>query len=94
MPSVFIKHRNKDFDKWKVAFDAHQPAREAAGATGHSLHRDPQDPHVTVLVLHVKDLGKARDFATSDDLRKVMQDAGVEGPPEIWFVEDVEEKKY
>jgi len=94
MPSVFIRHRATDFDKWKKAFDEHQPAREAAGVTGHSLHRDASDPHVTVLALRVKDLAKAHEFATSDELRETMMRAGVEGPPEIWFTEDVEEKKY
>ena len=94
MPSVFVKHRNSDFDKWKAVFDSNEPARRAAGVTGHSLHRDADDPDVTIVALRVKDLAKAREFATSDELREVMKRAGAEGPPEMWFTEDIEEKKY
>lgn len=94
MASVFIKHRCSDFARWKVVFDEHQPARAAATVTGHSLHRDATDPNVTILALRVKDLKKAQEFAASDDLKEAMKNAGVEGPPEIWFAEDVEEKTY
>lgn len=94
MASMFVKHRVADYGKWKPVFDQHESARKEYGFTGHSLHRDPDDPNVLVIALRVADVKRAREFAQSETLRSAMQRAGVEGPPDIWFGEDVEEKKY
>lgn len=94
MASMFIRHRVADFAKWKVVFDEHEPLRREHGATGHSLHRDVDDPNVVIVAFRVKDLNRAKEFASSDNLRSAMERAGVQGPPEIWFAEDVEEKHY
>ncbi|MBI1885047.1 MAG: cyclase [Chloroflexi bacterium] len=91
---MFVKHRVADYGKWKPVFDQHESARKEYGFTGHSLHRDPDDPNVLVIALRVADVKRAREFAQSETLRSAMQRAGVEGPPDIWFGEDVEEKKY
>ena len=94
MASMFIKHRVADFDAWKPAFDEHEATRRETSVTGHSVHRDVDDPNVVIIAFRVADLARARAFAESDDLRDIMQKAGVEGPPEITFAEDVEEKTY
>ncbi len=94
MASMFVRHRVADYEKWKTVFDEHEPARAAAGATAHSLHRDADDPNVLIIALRVADIARAKAFAGSDDLRAAMERAGVEGPPEFWFAEDVEDKSY
>lgn len=94
MASMFIRHRVADYAKWKPMFDEHEVARIAATLTGHSLHRDSDDPNVIIIALRASDLNRAKQFAASDDLRSTMERAGVEGPPEIWFAEDLEEKRY
>ncbi len=94
MASMFIKHRVADYAKWKPAFDEHEATRREYGATGHSLHRDADDPNVIIIAFRVSDLNRAREFAASDELRSAMEQAGVLGPPEIWFADDVEEKRY
>ncbi len=94
MPSMFIKHGVADYAKWKSAFDEHEAMRRENGTTGHSLHRDADDPNVIIAVLRVSDLNRAKEFASSEELRSTMERAGVQGPPEIWFADDVEEKRY
>jgi len=94
MASMFIKHRVADFDAWKKVFDEHEATRRESTVTGHSVHRDTDDPNVVTLAFRVTDLARAKDFATSDNLREIMQRAGVEGPPDIWYTEDVEDKTY
>jgi hypothetical protein len=94
MASMFIKHRVADYGKWKPAFDEHETARRQAGATGHSLHRSTDDPNVVTATFHVDDVARAREFVASPDLRAVMERAGVQGQPEIWITEDVEDKHY
>ena len=94
MSSILIRHRVGDFAKWKRAFDEHETARRGAGITAHSLYREADDPSVVTITFKVEDLDRAKEFASSDDLRSTMERAGVQGPPEIWFAESVEEKRY
>lgn len=94
MASVFVRHRVADFGKWKPGFDEHEAVRREAGITSHSLHRDADDPNVIVIAFRVKDIARAKEFAQSPDLRETMTRLGVQGPPEFWFTEDVEDKTY
>ena len=94
MASMFIKHRVADYAKWKTVFDEHEAMRIEYGTVGHSLHRDADDPNVIVIAFRVSDLNRAKAFAGSEELRSAMERAGVLGLPEIWFAEDVEEKRY
>ena len=94
MASMFVKHRVADFGRWKPVFDQHEPTRREGGVTAHSLHRDADDPNVIIIAFRVNDIARAREFASSSDLREALQRAGVQGPPEFWFAEDVEDKSY
>ena len=94
MASMFIKHRVADYARWKPVFDEHEPLRIEYGTVGHSLHRDADDPNVIIIAFRVNDLNRAKEFAGSEELRAAMERAGVLGPPEIWFADDVEEKRY
>lgn len=94
MASVFVRSRVADFAKWKSIFDQHEAARRENGVTAHSVHRDASDPNVVIVAVRVTDLARARAFMNSDSLRSAMAQAGVQGAPEIWFTEDVEDKRY
>ena len=94
MASMFIKLRVADYAKWKAVFDENEAVRTANGITAHSLHRDADDPNVIIVAFRVSDLNRAKEFAASDELRSTMERAGVQGPPETWFADDVEEKRY
>jgi len=91
---MFVKLRVADFAAWKPVFDELEPTRRQAGFTAHSLHRDAEDPNVIIIAYRVGDIAHAREYASSQDLRQAMQRAGVQGPPEFWFAEDVEDKTY
>ena len=90
MPYVLIHHKVQDYAAWKSAFDEHSGARQAAGSKGGSLMRDADDPNELTVVLEWDDLDKARQFTSSDDLRQTMEQAGVIGPPDIHFLEQIE----
>ena len=91
---MFVKIRVADFAAWKPVFDELEPTRRQAGFTAHSLHRDAEDPNVIIIAYRVGDIARAREYASSQDLRQAMQRAGVQGPPEFWFADDVEDKTY
>jgi hypothetical protein len=94
MASAFVLLHVADYEKWKSAFDSVQATRQAASVTGHSVHRDPDDPNTVIIALRTRDLAATRAFAESDDLRRIMRDAGVDAPPTFWFGDDIEEKTY
>ena len=91
---MFVRHRVADYARWKPVFDEHEAARREHGMMAHSLHRDADDPNVIIIALRVRDVRRAKEFAASESLRSAMERAGVQGPPDIWFAEDIEDKRY
>src|SRR6516164_7020378 len=88
MVHVLVRHKVGDYTRWKEAFDAHFNQRMSAGETGFRLFQSVDDPRDVTLLLDWDTLEHARRFMTSDDLRATMQGAGVQGTPEVYFVED------
>ncbi len=92
--TMFVKHKVGDFKTWKPVYDELGQVRKQSGVTAASVHRDPRDPHTVIVVHQFKDLDAATKFATSPDLKSGMTKAGVDGPPEFWFSEDIEHTQY
>lgn len=90
MPYVLVRHKVKDYGKWKPRFDEHGATREASGFRGHHLFRNADDPHELVILFEVDDLERARQFGQSEDLRQAMQRAGVSDQPDIYLLDEVE----
>jgi len=89
--AVLIQHPVADFDTWYAAFQTHEGARRANGIVGHHINRAEDDPNLVTLYLAVADLEKARAFASSDEVKAIMQGGGVTAPPEITWVTPVRE---
>lgn len=87
MPYLLVRHKVRDFQTWKSAYDAHLPAREAAGLRELYLLRNIEDATEVVLWFEAEDLRKAQAFAQSADLRQAMTRAGVVDPPDLSFWE-------
>jgi quinol monooxygenase YgiN len=90
MVTMFARHKVNDYGTWKSAYDQFAATRQKKGVTGASVHRDVEDPSIIIVTHQFKDLGAARAFASSEDLKSTMAKAGVAGPPEFWFAEDIE----
>jgi hypothetical protein len=83
---VMVTHHVKDFDAWKKAYDADSSRRTGAGLIQRGMTRGIDDPNMVGLLFAVTDLAKAKAAMTSPDMKKVMEAAGVDGPPTItWF---------
>jgi hypothetical protein len=83
MAYLLVRHKVRDFAKWKRAYDAHQSVRRKTGLRQKALLRSVRNPKDVVLLFQAGDLKKAKAFASSRQLRKVMKEAGVVGKPEI-----------
>jgi hypothetical protein len=92
--ALIVRHRVADFEAWKAAFDSMEGIRRSHGWISAIVYRDATDPSVVTIVNRVRDLDGAKRYGASPELREGMQRAGVQGPPEIFFVDEVEERAY
>ena len=83
---LLIRHKIRDFSEWKRGYDAHLPKRTAAGLTEKHLLRGASDASEVILLFQAEDLGRAKAFAESPDLRQTMQNVGVLDKPDIYFL--------
>jgi heme-degrading monooxygenase HmoA len=88
MPLLLIRHKITNYGAWKPVFDEHGMTRRANGSQGGRIFRCADDPYEVVILLEWDNLERARLFADSDDLREVMDRAGVTDRPDFWFLAD------
>lgn len=86
LAGAIIRHEVGDYAAWKRAFDGHADTRAKAGIIGHAVNRSTHNPNVVVVYLQAESLEPLRAFASSPDVKQVMQAAGVVGAPEVMFV--------
>lgn len=83
---IFITHKVKDFDAWVKVYDGEGKATRAAqGMVDRVLARGVDDPNIVHIVFAITDMAKAKAAIGSEDKKKLMMSAGVEGKPEILF---------
>ncbi len=82
---MMIRSKVKDWDAWKKSFDSHKQVRMDAGLTDRVISYTIGDNHNVTLVFAVADMDKANAFLNSKELKDRMAEAGVEGPPGIFF---------
>lgn len=87
MPYVLIRHTIDDYTSWRSAFDGHASARGAAGCLGGRLFHVADDRTEVVVLFEWDSLKNARTFADSAALDEWMYHSGVEGRPEVTFLE-------
>jgi hypothetical protein len=85
-----VKHTVADYAGWKLVFDANGANRQASGSRGGQVFRSADDRNEVVL-LFAWDLQKARQFSRGEEFRAKMQGAGILGPPEFTFLEEIEQ---
>jgi hypothetical protein len=52
------------------------------------LFQDIDDPNMVTLLFETDDLEKTKDFGDSDDLVEAMQESGVVGEPNLYYLTD------
>lgn len=81
---LMVMHHVKDFESWLKAFDAEGPAvRSSNGMIDRGLARGIVDSNMVYIVFAVSDMAKAKARGASPELKKIMADAGVDGPVTI-----------
>ena len=86
MALMIVRHKVKDFGAWKPAFDGHRPLQTGAGLLNPRVFRSADDPNEVVILFDVQDIGKAKQFGSSPELKSAMTAAGVVDKPDIHFL--------
>jgi hypothetical protein len=89
MPHTLVRITIGDFAQWKAVFEEGAALRKAYGSKGLTAYRNSEKPNEVVIVAEYEDLDKARQMFQSAELREIMQRAGVSGPPEVSFLDEV-----
>ena len=85
MVRLFIRHTVADFRAWRKGYDEFDEKRRSMGVTGDAVYRSIDNPN-DVTVSHDFDTEQsARDVLSSEELKTAMDNAGVQGKPEIWI---------
>ena len=83
---VIVTHKVANFAKWLPAYEGHDSARLANGLHKYVIGRGVTDTNMILIAMKADDISKAKAFAKSPDLKKVMQQAGVTGAPMMSFI--------
>jgi hypothetical protein len=86
---MIVRHKVKDYAKWRPLFDGHVAAQKAAGLSHPRVMRSADDKNEIVVILDDMDTKKAKEFATPPDLKATMMKAGVADQPTIYFLETI-----
>jgi heme-degrading monooxygenase HmoA len=88
MATMLIQHQVKDFAAWKKVYDSAADLRASNGELSDQIYRDASDPNKVTLIFKWNSLANAQKWAHSPELKAAMEKAGVEGPPNVYFLNE------
>ena len=93
MVTVFIRHKVKNYAKWKKTFDAFAPTRKAGGELAYSIGNLPGKANHLCLHFQWKSAADAAKFLKSKELKAAMKDSGVTEKPDVFIIEEKDKGK-
>ena len=85
MATLFVRHNVKDYTAWREAYDAFDGERRAMGVTSYGVYQLDGNPNDVTFYHEFATMDSAAAFAASPRLREVMQAAGADSQPDIWY---------
>ncbi len=86
MVRMFARHQVTDYEAWRKVYDAFD--REALGVRQHAVYQGVADANDVTVWHDFDDRATAEAFASSEDLKAAMAEAGVVSSPNIWITEE------
>jgi hypothetical protein len=86
MVRLLVRNNVDNYEAWRKVYDEFDAERGPMGVTGDAVFQSIDNPN-DVTIWHDFDTAEAaRAFASSNELRNAMQQAGVQGEPQTWLV--------
>ena len=83
---MIVRHKVRDFKKWKSVYDADRSKRVEAGLSEKQLLHGADNPNEVVLLFEANDLKRAKEFGSSAGLNQKMEEGGVIDKPTMYFL--------
>ncbi len=88
-----IYHKVKDYGVWKKAFDDFLPQREKNGELSYEIGVLEDDPNTVYVFNTWKSHGHYKKFKEDQELKEIMNEAGVTEPPKFLLLNKLEGTK-
>jgi hypothetical protein len=83
---MYVRHDVADYAAWRKVYDGFETERRGLGVTGDAVYQAVDSGNDVTVWHDFKSIESAKAFASSVQLKTAMTNAGVKGPPQIWFV--------
>ena len=88
MASMLVQHQVKDYAQWKKVYDSVKDLRTSNGELTDQIYHDASDPNKLTILFKWDSMENAQKYANSPELKAAMEKAGVEGRPNIFFLNE------
>jgi len=89
MTHVLVRFTVEDLAKWKPVFEEAAALRKSFGSMGVRAFSKADSPNEVMILAEYEDREKASQMFQSQEFRDATQRAGVKGPPEVSFLDEV-----
>lgn len=89
MIHVLVRFTVEDLAKWKPVFEEAATLRKNFGSMGVRAFSKAGSPNEVVILGEYADKDKAMQMFQSQEFREATARAGVKGPPEVTFLDEV-----
>lgn len=86
---VLVRFSVEDLAKWKAVFEEAAGLRKNFGSMGVRAYSKADNSNEIMVVGQYADKDKAMQMFQSQEFREVTQRAGMKGPPEVTFLNEV-----
>ena len=89
MTYVLVRFTVEDLAKWKPVFEEAAALRKNFSSMGVRAFSKADNPNEVTILGEYADKAKAMQMLQSQEFREATQRAGVKGPPEVSFLDEV-----
>lgn len=86
MITMYAHFKVQDYAIWRKVFDEGAPLRARSGCSGQQIFQSQSDPNELTILTEWKNVDQAKAYATSNDLKEGMKNAGVTSQPDVMFL--------
>lgn len=87
MSIIILKHKVENYRNWRPFYDQDRARREKAGLNEIICGQQVDEPNLVYMIFESSDPAKAREMLKNEELKDLMEDAGVISKPELIILE-------
>jgi hypothetical protein len=91
---LVMQHTVRDYDDWKLVFDANQSVRTKHRAKGHEIFRGADNANDLTIMVDFPSREAGEAFLADPELRQRMDEAGVVSKPQTMWLTQTQRVDY